>query len=147
MRIVIQRVLEASVTIDQKIVGQIKQGALVLFGVHKSDEEKDTLYLVDKLLNLRMFKDENDKMNLSLKDIKGSVLVVSQFTLYADCLSGRRPSFTETAEPLVAKRIYDKFVLELKSEIEVQTGVFGARMQVSLINDGPVTFIIDGKKI
>ena len=106
-----------------------------------------SLYLVEKLVNLRMFQDENDKMNCSLIDIQGEALIVSQFTLYADCKEGRRPSFTESAEPLLAERLYNKFISELKAHLHnVETGIFGAKMRVSLINDGPVTFIIDGKK-
>jgi D-aminoacyl-tRNA deacylase len=147
MRIVIQRVKEASVTIDNKVVGEIGAGALVLFGVAQGDDKSHVKWIANKLINLRMFADSNDKMNLSLQDINGSVLIVSQFTLYADCSAGRRPSFTKSAPPEIARSLYEDFVVEVKKEIpkKVQTGVFGGKMQVKLINDGPVTFIIDNK--
>ena len=146
MRIIIQRVKEASVTIDNKVVGEIGHGSLVLFGVAKGDDKTHVKWIANKLINLRMFADSNDKMNLSLQDIGGSVLIVSQFTLYADCAAGRRPCFTKSAHPDIAKSLYDDFVVEVKKEIaNVQTGVFGGKMQVQLINDGPVTFIIDNK--
>jgi D-tyrosyl-tRNA(Tyr) deacylase len=144
MRIVIQRVSEASVEVDGKIVGKIGQGALVFFAVHKKDEPSQTLWLAQKLLHLRMFPDKEDKLNLSLMDIHGQVLVVSQFTLYGSCLEGRRPDFTEAAPPAIAEPIYEQFVADVKRNLPgAQTGVFGASMKVRLINDGPVTFIID----
>jgi len=146
MRIVIQRVKRASVKVEDKIVGQIEEGALVLFGSHKNDLEKQIPWLANKLINLRMFHDENEKMNLSLLDIKGEVLIVPQFTLYADCIKGRRPSFTDAMEPKIAKTYFEKFTLEVKKHIpNVQTGVFAAVMEVDLLNFGPVTFIIDAK--
>jgi D-aminoacyl-tRNA deacylase len=145
MRLVIQRIKEAFVKVDDKIVGQIKQGALVLFGCHKNDTESSVKYLADKLIHLRMFSDENYKMNLSLLDIQGEVLVISQFTLYAST-QGRRPSFTDALDPLLAENFYQKFIADLKKNIKkVDTGIFGAKMEVSLINDGPVTLIIDSK--
>ena len=146
MRIVIQRVKRASVKVDDKVVGQIKEGALVLFGSHKNDTEKQIPWLANKLINLRMFKDEKDKMNLSLLDIKGEVLVVPQFTLYGNCMEGRRPSFTEAMEPEKAKLYFEKFTQEVKKQItNVQTGIFAAVMEVDLLNFGPVTFVIDAK--
>jgi D-tyrosyl-tRNA(Tyr) deacylase len=146
MRIVVQRVLKASVTVEGSVIGEIEKGALVLLGIHKDDAPEQTPWLVNKLSNLRMFKDADDKMNLSLLDIGGSVLVVSQFTLYANCESGRRPDFIDAAHPSKAKDLYDKFIGELRRDIpSVATGSFGADMQVSLVNDGPVTFVIDAK--
>ncbi len=146
MRLLIQRVSEASVTVGEKVVGSIGPGALVLFGIHKDDRPENTTYLAQKLANLRMFTDENDRMNLSLKDTGGSVLIVSQFTLYANCSSGRRPDFFDAAHPDIAEPLYQKFISEMKQEIpKVETGIFGARMSVRLINDGPVTFILDSK--
>jgi D-tyrosyl-tRNA(Tyr) deacylase len=148
MRIVIQRVKEAKVLVDEKVVGSISSGALVFFGSHKEDEQKEVLYLVNKLVNLRMFADSEDKMNISLVEAKKELLVISQFTLYADCQTGRRPSFTDTAPPEIAKTFYDQFIQEAKKMVpKVETGVFGAKMEVRLINDGPVTFIIDAKKM
>jgi D-aminoacyl-tRNA deacylase len=144
MRVVIQRVKEASVRVDQKIVGQIGKGALVLFGVHKNDIPESTLWFAQKLATLRFYSDAQGKMNLSLQDIQGEVLIVSQFTLYGNCHEGRRPGFVDAAPGPVAKMLYEKFVLEMKQEFKrVQTGIFGADMEVSLINDGPVTFVID----
>ena len=146
MRIVIQRVESAKVEVDGKTVGSIGKGALVLFGVHKDDAPAQTLWLANKLVNLRMFADALDKMNLSLLDIKGEVLIVSQFTLYGNCSEGRRPEFTASAPPALANSLYEKFILEVRQQnLNVQTGVFGARMKVSLVNDGPVTFILDAK--
>ncbi|MBS0604995.1 MAG: D-tyrosyl-tRNA(Tyr) deacylase [Verrucomicrobia bacterium] len=146
MRIVIQRVESAKVEVDGKTVGSIGKGALVLFGVHKDDAAAQTLWLANKLVNLRMFADAQDKMNLSLLDIKGEVLIVSQFTLYGNCSEGRRPEFTASAPPALANSLYEKFILEVRQQnLNVETGVFGARMKVSLVNDGPVTFILDAK--
>ncbi len=145
MRIVVQRVLESSVKVDNKIVGQINNGFLVLLGIKTTDTKEDADYLVRKLINLRVFSDENDKMNLALKDVNGELLIISQFTLYGDCKkSGNRPSFTDSAKPDIAIPLYEYFVEECKKQIStVQTGIFGADMKVSLINDGPVTIIID----
>lgn len=144
MKVVVQRVSEASVTVDGAIVGQIKQGLLVLFGVHTDDNPKDTQWFVNKLLHLRIFEDENGKMNRSVSDIQGGILAISQFTLYANSRNGRRPDFISAAGPEKAQPIYDKFVAELKAEFpNIQTGIFGAKMSVALVNDGPVTLILD----
>lgn len=145
MRLVVQRVKESNVKVKNKIVGQINKGFLVLLGIKTTDTKKDVDYLVRKLINLRIFSDENDKMNLSLKDVNGELLIISQFTLYGDCKkSGNRPSFTESAKPDIAIPLYEYFVAECKKQIPVvQTGIFGEDMQVSLINDGPVTIILD----
>lgn len=146
MRIIIQRVANAKVEVDGKIVGAIGKGALVLFGVHKNDVPPQTLWLANKLTQLRIFADAEDKMNLSLLDIQGEVLIVSQFTLYGNCSEGRRPAFTDSAPPDLAKKLYEKFIAEVSAQkLKVQTGIFGAKMQVSLLNDGPVTFILDAK--
>ena len=145
MRIVVQRVKESSVKVDNKIVGKINKGFLVLLGIKSTDMKKDADYLVRKLINLRVFSDENDKMNLALKDIDGELLIISQFTLYGDCKkSGNRPSFTDSAKTDIAIPLYEYFIEECKKQIPVvQTGIFGADMKVSLLNDGPVTLIID----
>ncbi len=144
MRAIIQRVKKASVKIGNGIVGEIQEGLLILLGVRVGDTEKDIKFLAEKILNLRIFSDTEDKMNLSLLDIKGEALVVSQFTLYGDCKKGRRPSFTEAALPQVAQGLYEDFINEIKkSGLKVETGRFGAMMQVELINDGPVTFILE----
>lgn len=146
MKIVVQRVKNASVTIDEKIHGQINKGFLVLLGITTSDTISDVDYLVKKVCNLRVFNDENDKMNLGLKDIDGSLLIISQFTLYGDCSHGNRPSFIEAARPETAIPLYEYFISECKKEVPiVETGIFGADMKVSLLNDGPVTIIIDSK--
>lgn len=146
MKIVVQRVKNASVTIDRKIHGQINKGFLVLLGITTSDTISDVDYLVKKVCNLRVFNDENDKMNLGLKDIDGSLLIISQFTLYGDCSHGNRPSFIEAARPETAIPLYEYFISECKKEVPiVETGIFGADMKVSLLNDGPVTIIIDSK--
>jgi D-tyrosyl-tRNA(Tyr) deacylase len=146
MRILIQRVSKASVTVGNEIVGSVSAGALVLLGIHKEDTLKSADWLVSKLINLRMFSDGNGRMNLSLKDISGQVLIVSQFTLYGDCSSGKRPDFFDAAKLDVALPLYLHFIQELKKQgLCVETGQFGADMQVSLINDGPVTFLIDSK--
>ncbi len=145
MRLVIQRVKNASVRVDEKIVGKINQGFLVLLGIHNSDTKKDVDYLVRKLINLRIFNDDNDKMNLSIQSVNGELLIISQFTLYGDCKkSGNRPSFSVAAKPDIAVPLYEYFVNECKKQIPiVQTGIFGADMKVSLLNDGPVTIIMD----
>ena len=148
MRIVLQRVSEAKVTVDKKIVGAIGQGLLVLLGVSHEDAEKDALYLLEKTLNLRIFEDDAEKMNLSLLDVKGEMLVVSQFTLYGDTRKGRRPSFIDAAPPEKANRLYKYFVAEAKKQIaRVETGTFQAMMDVSLVNSGPVTILLDSTKI
>lgn len=144
MLTVIQRVSKASVTVENKIIGQINQGLVVLLGVKEGDTEQQIDHLTNKLINLRIFADENGKMNKSLQDINGQVLVVSQFTLYGNCDKGRRPSFEHSEEPERAKELYNIFVQRLKdNNIVVQTGEFGAMMQVEIHNDGPVTFILE----
>lgn len=144
MKLVVQRVKNAKVDIDGKTVGKIEKGFLVLLGVTHNDTKKEADYLVKKLCNLRVFEDENGKMNLSLKDIGGELLIVSQFTLYADCSQGNRPSFIEAARPEIAEPLYEYFCNECeKNEIRVEKGIFGADMKVSLLNDGPVTIIIE----
>ena len=147
MRVVIQRGKNASVEIDGNVNGKINTGFLVLLGIASTDTKQDVDYLVKKVVNLRVFSDENDKMNLSLKDVNGELLVISQFTLYGNCREGNRPSFIEAAKPDVAIPLYEYFVEECKKQISVvETGVFGADMKVSLLNDGPVTIIIESKK-
>ncbi|CDA59614.1 d-tyrosyl-tRNA(Tyr) deacylase [Clostridium sp. CAG:245] len=146
MRVVVQRVKHASVTINGTVNGKINNGFLVLLGVQSTDNEQDVDYLVKKVTNLRIFSDENDKMNLSLKDVNGELLIVSQFTLYANCKEGNRPSFVEAAKPDIAIPLYEYFVSECKKIIPVvETGIFGADMKVDLLNDGPVTIIMDSK--
>ncbi|EOL46602.1 D-aminoacyl-tRNA deacylase [Enterococcus caccae] len=144
MRAVIQRVTQAEVMIDQKSVGKIDQGFMILLGIHESDDVEDVAYLVRKISKLRVFEDDEGKMNLSIQEIQGSILSVSQFTLYAETKKGNRPSFTAAARPEKAIPLYELFNEQLKErEIHVETGEFGADMAVSLINDGPVTIIID----
>ena len=147
MKVVIQRVSSASVTIDSKIVAEIQKGLLVLVGIEDSDNQEDCNWLCQKIANLRIFGDENEVMNLSVKDINGNIIVVSQFTLQASTKKGNRPSYIKASKPDVAIPIYEGFVQQLEKELgkKVQTGVFGADMQVSLLNDGPVTIIIDSK--
>ena len=148
MRAVVQRVLNASVCVDNEIIGKIDKGFVVLVGVGKEDNESDMQYLADKIMSLRVFEDENEKMNLSLKDVGGELLVISQFTLYGDCRKGRRPSFDSAQEPAYAKELYEKMCDYFeKSGIYTQTGKFAADMKVSLINDGPVTLMLDSKKL
>ena len=147
MRAVIQRVSRAKVTVDGGMTGKIGRGVLVLLGVSKKDSEKEALYVLEKTLNLRIFEDPEGKMNLSLLDIKGALLVVSQFTLYGDARKGRRPSFIEAAAPAEANRLYEFFVSEARRQIsEVGTGQFQAMMDVELVNDGPVTILLDSDK-
>ncbi|MTV81265.1 D-aminoacyl-tRNA deacylase [Secundilactobacillus folii] len=144
MRIVLQRVASAQVTIDQRVVGQIKQGFLILFGAADTDGEDELDYYVHKISHLRIFADEAGKMNLSIKDVGGEILSVSQFTLYADTKKGNRPSFTKAGAPDHAKQIYERFNQKLREAgLTVATGEFGADMQVSLVNDGPVTILFD----
>lgn len=144
MKLVIQRVKEAKVEVNNKTVGQIEKGFLVLLGVTHEDTKQVADYLVKKLCNLRVFTDENEKMNLSIQDIKGKLLIVSQFTLYADCSQGNRPSFTNAAKPEIANELYEYFIEQCKkNDIVVEHGEFGADMQVSLINDGPVTIVLE----
>ncbi|MFZ1701788.1 MAG: D-aminoacyl-tRNA deacylase [Pyrinomonadaceae bacterium] len=146
MRVVVQRVSRAKVTVSGRIVGEIEQGLLVLLGIAKDDQISDADYLVEKLINLRIFDDGEGKMNLSLTDIDGEMLVVSQFTLYADTRRGRRPSFIEAARGEDAVEIYRHFVEKSQAVIrKVATGEFGAMMDVELVNDGPVTIVIDSE--
>lgn len=147
MRLLIQRVKRASVIVEEKIVGSIDQGALVFLGCKTGDQSLDVDYLVNKLIYLRIFTDTEGKMNLSLLDLNPSVLIVSQFTLYGDCSTGRRPSFSQALDPKEAKVLYEEFIHKVQKHLQVQTGVFGAKMEVSLINDGPVTFVVDSKSI
>ena len=143
MKAVIQRVTSASVTVEGVISGQIGQGIMVLLGVEKGDEESKADWLAEKIAGLRIFSDDEGKMNLSLRDVEGALLVVSQFTLAGNCDKGRRPSFDTAAPPAEGKRLYDYFVEALKRlGIPVQTGIFQTDMQVSLVNDGPVTFLL-----
>lgn len=144
MKIVVQRVKKAKVEVDKKIVGEINQGFLVLLGVTHGDTKEQADYLVKKLCKLRVFSDENEKMNLSIQDIKGKLLIVSQFTLYADCTAGNRPSFIGAAKPDEANEMYEYFCDKCKEyNIAVEKGVFGAHMDVTLTNDGPVTIVIE----
>ena len=147
MRAVVQRVTRASVTVDGRVAGEIRAGLLILLGVSRTDNTESAPYLAEKIANLRIFSDEACKMNLSLLDIGGSALVVSQFTLYGDTRGGRRPSYIQAAPPEEASRLYEEFVRSLRSlGVPVETGVFQARMQVELINDGPVTILLDSEK-
>ncbi len=147
MRAVIQRVSQASVDVQGERVGVIGRGLVVLLGIAKKDREKDAEYLAEKLAHLRIFPDEAGKMHLSVLDIGGAVLLISQFTLYGDCRTGRRPSFDEAAAPVEAKPLYDYVIKEIiKHKVPLETGIFQAKMQVSLINDGPITLILESKK-
>lgn len=144
MKILIQRVEKASVEVDKKVVGAINSGLLVLVGVTHEDTTEQAAWLVNKLIHLRIFSDENGQMNKSLLESGGSALIISQFTLYADCAGGRRPSFTNAASPSHAKELYETFIDEVRKKgISVETGIFGAMMKVSLINDGPVTLMLE----
>lgn len=148
MRAVIQKVNFSSVEVDGKVVGKIEKGFNVLLGITKEDSEEDIKYLRDKIVNLRIFEDETGKMNKSLRDVNGELLVISQFTLYGDCRRGRRPNFMNALNGEEAEKLYNEFVMQCKEEIDkVETGVFGAYMKVSIENDGPVTIIIDSKKV
>ncbi|MEO6404149.1 MAG: D-aminoacyl-tRNA deacylase [Ferruginibacter sp.] len=147
MKVVIQRVSSASVTIDEKIKSAIKAGLLVLVGIEDADDENDILWLSNKIVNLRIFNDENKVPNLSLKDIDGDILLISQFTLHASTKKGNRPSYIKSAKPVVAIPLYEKFISQLKDDLgkKIHTGEFGADMKVALLNDGPVTIAIDSK--
>ena len=147
MKIVIQRVSQVSVTIDHKIVAEIQQGLLVLVGIEDADNQEDIDWLVSKIINIRLFTDENQVMNLSVKDIGGEIIVVSQFTLQASTKKGNRPSYIKASKPEIAIPIYESFLQKLRFEFgkPIQTGVFGADMKVTLVNDGPVTIVIDSK--
>lgn len=143
MRAVVQRVTQAKVEIDGKVTGEIKNGFLVLVGFTHGDTEADCIRVAKKISGLRIFSDENDKINLSLKDVEGDILCVSQFTLYADCSHGNRPSFTNAARPDLAEPLYEIFCKELEKYAHTERGIFGADMKVSLLNDGPFTVIIE----
>ncbi len=148
MKFVIQRVTRAQVSVNNEVIGKIGKGFLVLVGIGKADDEKIADKLVQKLVNMRIFEDENGKTNLGLKDVGGEVLVISQFTLYADCKKGNRPSFTEAGAPQEANRLYEYILERCRAEIEtVQHGEFGADMKVELLNDGPFTIILDSREI
>lgn len=148
MRLVLQRVRAASVEIDGSIVGQIGPGLLVFLGVGKGDSEHDAIFLADRVVGLRIFEDATGKMNRSVKDVQGEVLVISQFTLYGSTLKGRRPSFDAAAPPEHARVLYELFLQELRrGGVKVESGIFGARMKVSLVNDGPVTFILESPPV
>jgi D-tyrosyl-tRNA(Tyr) deacylase len=147
MRCVVQRVSKGKVLVKSETVGEIEKGLVALLGVGHDDSSDDVDYLVDKVLNLRVFEDEEGKMNLSLLDINGDLLVVSQFTLFADCRKGRRPSFVDAAPPKVAEKLYEEFIKKaLQSGLRVETGQFGAEMNLEIHNDGPVTILLDSKK-
>lgn len=144
MKIVLQKVKKASVSVDNKIVGSIDKGYCLLVGVHKESTEEDTKYLAKKISQARLFEDENDKINLSLKDVGGSILSVSQFTLYADTKKGNRPSFTSAADAEKANELYEKFNEYLREEgVKVETGIFQTMMEVNIVNDGPVTIVYE----
>ena len=147
MRAVIQRVSRASVTVDQKVVGEIAQGLLVLLGVEREDGDKDLSYLVNKTLGLRIFEDDDGKMNRSVVDVGGRLLVVSQFTLLGNVQKGKRPSFMDAAEPAIANELYQQFANKTREAgVKTETGIFQADMAVELINDGPVTILLDSRK-
>lgn len=144
MRLLIQRVQKAQLFIQKQLYSEIGPGLLVLLGIHKEDDASQIKWLVNKLVHLRIFSDEQGKMNRSVKEIDGQILVVSQFTLYANCLNGRRPDFIQAAPPAIAEPLYQQFVEQLNQEMgNIQTGVFGAEMQIALINDGPVTLLME----
>ena len=147
MKVVIQRVLKASVTIHQQKVADIQQGLLVLLGIIDEDSQEDINWLVKKIINLRIFNDENEVMNLSLKDVNGDLILVSQFTLHASTKKGNRPSYIKAAKPEIAIPLYENFIVSLENELgkKIQTGEFGADMKVEILNDGPVTIVIDSK--
>jgi len=148
MRVVIQLVKEASVTVKEKVISEINEGYLILLGIETEDTQEDIDWLAGKISRLRVFPDENDAMNLSIKEVDGNVIVVSQFTLQAKTKKGNRPSFIKAARPDIAIPLYEKFVVSLEKELgkKIQTGEFGAMMDVALINDGPVTILIDSKQ-
>lgn len=147
MRAIVQRVSSSKVTINNNISGAISKGLNVLIGISSEDTEDDIKYIVDKILNLRIFEDDNNKMNLSVSDIEGEILIISQFTLYGDCRKGRRPNFMSAMAGSMAEELYNKVVINLKkSNLKIETGLFGADMKVDIQNDGPVTILLDSKK-
>ncbi|MGM0498710.1 MAG: D-aminoacyl-tRNA deacylase [Bacillota bacterium] len=147
MRAVVQRVKSAKVEVDTEITGEIESGLLVFLGIGKEDDQDDINYLLKKIINLRIFEDEEEKLNLSALDLNKDLLLVSQFTLFGDCRQGRRPSFFEAAPPAEAEKLYDNFVEQAKkSELKIETGKFQAMMDVKSVNDGPVTILLDSKK-
>jgi D-tyrosyl-tRNA(Tyr) deacylase len=147
MRAVVQRVKRSSVKVDNKVVGEINQGFNVLIGISKEDNIEDLKYIKEKIMNLRVFSDENDKMNLTLKDVQGELLIISQFTLYGDCRKGRRPNFMDALGGEAAEELYNEFLKLFNTEdIKVASGIFGADMEVEIINDGPVTLLLESKK-
>lgn len=147
MRVIVQRVVKGKVTVGERTVGEIGKGCVLLLGIGKEDEARDIAYLVEKIMNLRIFEDETGKMNISLLDIRGELLVVSQFTLYGDCRKGKRPSYDKAARPEVARELYERFVRHCKEYgIKVETGEFQAMMKVEIHNDGPVTLLLDSKR-
>ncbi len=148
MRAVVQRVVKADVTVEEKITGSIEKGLMVLLGVEDEDEESDAVYLAEKIAGLRIFEDEEGKMNLSVKDVGGDLLTVSQFTLFGDCRKGKRPSFIKAARPEKANELYRKFVTLCQEQgLHVEEGIFQAEMLVRIYNDGPVTILMDSKKV
>lgn len=147
MRALIQRVNKGKVTAGGKVVGEISKGMVILLGVRKGDTEKEADFLAEKVANLRIMSDSQDKMNLSIKDVGGEILVVSQFTLYGDASGGRRPSFIKAAEPELARKLYERFVEKLGSfGVKVETGRFGEYMEVEILNDGPITILLDSQE-
>jgi len=148
MKLLIQNVLNANVSVDQKIIGEINQGFVVFIGIANTDTKEIADKMIQKMLNLRIFRDENDKTNLSLNDVSGELLLISQFTLYADCTHGNRPSFTNAGKPDLANELYEYIIDKCKeTNLKVQTGEFGADMKVSLVNDGPFTIMLDSDEI
>jgi D-tyrosyl-tRNA(Tyr) deacylase len=148
MRAIVQRVLEASVTVEENATGQIQRGLLIYLGVTHEDDASDVQWLADKVVNLRIFSDADAKMNLSVIDVSGEILLISQFTLCGDCRKGRRPGFDQSADPDLAKRLYEQVIESIRDrQVPVQTGRFGAHMEVRSTNDGPVTFLLDSKKL
>lgn len=148
MRAVVQRVIESNVTVDEEKIGEIKNGLMILLGVGENDIDNDLKWIADKIMNLRIFEDSNDKMNLSILDVEGEILVVPQFTLYGDCRKGRRPSFASSANPEKGEIFFKNFIHYIKDKynIDVQTGKFQSHMVVHLKNDGPVTLLLDSEK-